>query len=104
MSAADNAGDRGAIAAIVFPPDCEEAVRALWDYLDRALDAPKMAVIDDHLAKCAPCREHARFERALLDRIRGLRREHHDPVALRVRVLAALHDAGFGRAEKPTSN
>ena len=94
---ARNNTNRGSLAAIAFPPECEEAVRALWDYLDRALDAPKMAVIDDHLAKCAPCREHARFERALIDRIRGLRREHEDPVALRVRVLAALRDAGLSR-------
>jgi anti-sigma factor (TIGR02949 family) len=104
MSAADDAGGRRSTAATAFPPECEEAVRALWDYLDRALDAPKMAVIDDHLARCAPCREHARFERALIDRIRGLRREHHDPVALRVRVLAALHHAGFARSGNPTSN
>jgi hypothetical protein len=104
MSAADNAGSRGPTAAIVFPAECEEAVRALWDYLDRALDAPTMAVIDDHLAKCAPCREHARFERTLIERIGGLRREHHDPVALRVRVLAALYNAGFARGGKPTSN
>jgi mycothiol system anti-sigma-R factor len=104
MSAADNAASGRSITAIAFPPDCEEAVRALWDYLDRALDAPKMAVIDDHLAQCAPCREHARFERALIERIRGLRREHHDPVALRVRVLASLRDAGFARGNNPTSN
>jgi anti-sigma factor (TIGR02949 family) len=97
MSAADNIGSRISMAAIAFPPECEAAVRALWDYLDRALDAPQMAVIDDHLEKCAPCREHARFERALIDRIRGLRREHQDPVALRVRVLAALRDAGLSR-------
>ena len=101
---ADNTGSRSSIGVISFPPECEKAVRALWDYLDRALDAPKMAVIDDHLARCAPCREHARFERALIDRIRGLRREHHDPVALRVRVLATLHDAGFARGDRSTSN
>jgi anti-sigma factor (TIGR02949 family) len=96
MSAADNLS-RGSFVAIAFPPDCEEAVRALWDYLDRVLDVPKMAVIDDHLAKCAPCREHARFERTLIDRIRGLRREHQDPATLRVRVLTALRDAGLPR-------
>ena len=96
MAAADNT-NRSSLAAIAFPPECEEAVRALWDYLDRALDVPKMAVIDDHLARCAPCREHARFERTLIDRIGGLRREHEDPVALRVRVLAALRDAGLSR-------
>jgi hypothetical protein len=97
MADADNTGGRRSATAIAFPPECEEAVRALWDYLDRALDAPKMAVIDDHLARCAPCREHARFERALIDRIHGLRREHRDPLALRVRVLAALRDAGLSR-------
>jgi predicted anti-sigma-YlaC factor YlaD len=69
----------------------------LWDYLDRALGALQMAVIDDHLVRCTPCREHAGFERTLIDRIRGLRREHHDPAALRSRVLAALHDAGLSR-------
>ncbi len=103
MSTADNTS-RMSSAAIAFSPQCEEAIRALWDYLDRTLDAPKMAVIDDHLAKCAPCRAHVEFERTLIDRIRGLRREHHNPVALRVRVLAALHDAGFARGDKPNSN
>jgi len=97
MSAGDNIGGGVAGQAIVFPPECEQAVRALWDYLDSALDALKMAVIDDHLARCAPCREHAQFERTLIDRIRGIRREHDDPSALRVRVLAALHDAGLSR-------
>ncbi len=97
MSAADDIGRRVDGQAIVFPPECEQAIRALWDYLDSALGALKMAVIDDHLARCAPCREHAQFERTLIDRIRGIRRAHDDPGALRVRVLAALHEAGLSR-------
>ena len=86
-----------AVTDVVFPPDCEKMVRALWDYLDRALDAPTMAAIDAHLALCEPCREHARFEPALLDRIRQLRREHDNVAALRGRVLAALHESGMPR-------
>src|SRR5258708_12929750 len=84
---------------IVFSLDCEETVRALWDYLDRTLDAPTMAAIDAHLARCELCREHARFERALIDRIRALRREHDDAIALRARAMDALVHPRSTRSE-----
>jgi anti-sigma factor (TIGR02949 family) len=79
--------------AIVFPPDCEVVVRALWDYLDGTLGPPSMAAIDAHLAECAPCRTHAAFQRKLIDEICALRRQHDDPSALRVRVLDAIRRA-----------
>ena len=82
---------------IDMPVDCEHAVRALWDYLDRTLDAPTMAAIDAHLAQCVYCREHERFERSLIDRLRALRREHEDVIALRGRVLETLVSAGWSR-------
>ena len=76
---------------------CEQAVRALWDYLDRTLDLPTVQAIDTHLAQCGGCREHARFERTLIERIRALRREHQDASAdaLRLRILEALERAGL---------
>jgi anti-sigma factor (TIGR02949 family) len=74
---------------------CEQVVRALWDYLDGALDAPTMAAIDAHLAQCDGCREHARFERALVRRIRELRNEHVDAELLRLRILETLTDSGW---------
>lgn len=77
--------------------ECEHAVRALWDYLDGELDRPTMARIDAHLAACDACSEHARFERALIDGLRALRREHEDPGALRAHVLRALAAAGWKR-------
>jgi anti-sigma factor (TIGR02949 family) len=77
----------------VTPLDCEAVVRALWDYLDRELDEPKMAAIDAHLAECEHCRAHADFEQQLIDEIRALRREHNDPVELRLRVLNAIRRA-----------
>ena len=89
--------ENGETAAVVFPPDCEETVRALWDYLDRALDAPTTAAIDAHLARCAYCREHASFERALIVQLHRLRRECDDPVLLKNRVLGALYIAGMTR-------
>ncbi|MEP6494333.1 MAG: zf-HC2 domain-containing protein [bacterium] len=89
--------DDAPAALLVFPRDCEETVRALWDYLDRTLDAPTMAAIDSHLVQCEYCREHVRFERILIDRLRSLRREHDDAVTLRGRVLTALAEAGWRR-------
>jgi anti-sigma factor (TIGR02949 family) len=83
---------------IVWPPDCEAVVRALWDYLDRELEAPDMAAIDAHLAECEYCRAHAAFERQLIDEIRALRQRHDKPDELRVRVLEAI---GRARAAKP---
>lgn len=81
-----------------FPIDCEATVRALWDYLDSTLDAPTMAAIDAHLADCENCREHLKFEGALLDRLHALRREHDDVEALRARVVTALRNAGKSRS------
>jgi anti-sigma factor (TIGR02949 family) len=89
--------DRIPEVKIMFPADCEETVRALWDYLDRSLDRPQMDAIDAHLARCDGCREHFDFERVLVDRIRDLRRDHDDAAALRVRILAVLRDAGLSR-------
>ena len=79
------------------PLDCEQTVRALWDYLDRTLDRPTMEMIDVHLAACAGCREHALFEGSLIAGLRVLRQEHDDPWALRRGVLQALAGAGWQR-------
>ena len=56
-----------------------------------------MGAIDAHLARCDGCREHVRFERTLIGRIRSLRREHEDAGAdaLRLRILEALERAGL---------
>ena len=74
---------------------CHDAVRLLWDYLDGALDAERAREIDAHLAACAKCPPHFRFERAFLDAVRGARREHPAPTSLRARVVAALARDGF---------
>ena len=99
MVSSDDAVKTPTAPAAVPPSDCEETMRALWDYLDGALDSPGMAVIDSHLSRCEQCREHARFERGLIDRIRDLRREHDDAPALRLRVLEAMHAAGLPRTQ-----
>ena len=97
MPSRDNRRNGEGGSDVRFPPDCEGVVRALWDYLDRALDAPTMAAIDAHLARCQDCREHLRYERTLIERIQGLRRAYPDAATLRLQVLSALHDAGMPR-------
>ena len=44
---------------------CSEAVRQLWDYLDRALSPEDQARIEEHLAFCRRCCGELRFAREL---------------------------------------
>ena len=85
--------------SINWPSDCEAVVRALWDYLDRELEAPKMAAIDAHLAECEHCRAHAAFERQLVNEITAVRRRHDDPVALRARLIDTIRRARAQQTE-----
>ena len=78
---------------VEFPPDCEEVVRALWDFLDSELDDVTARRISEHLEACEYCQSHADFERRLVSELAGLRRQHSDPQVLRERVKAALRKA-----------
>lgn len=78
------------------PLDCEQVVRALWDYIDRRADAVTLGAIDDHLAQCEGCRAHADFEARLVSALSGLRKQHSDPGQLREEVLKMLKAAGLG--------
>lgn len=44
---------------------CEEALRRLFDYLDRELDATHHAEMEQHLRTCRACFSRAEFERRL---------------------------------------
>lgn len=44
---------------------CAEAVRQLWEYLDRDLGATDRARVEDHLAFCRRCCGEAEFADAL---------------------------------------
>jgi anti-sigma factor (TIGR02949 family) len=50
---------------------CAEAVRNLWEYIDRTVDAAERARIDEHLAQCRRCCGELEFayelRRALAD-------------------------------------
>ena len=41
---------------------CEQAVEMLMDFLKRELPPEVAQAVQDHLDKCKPCEQHARFE------------------------------------------
>lgn len=82
------------------PIDCRTAVQRLWDYLDRELDAARMAEVTAHVERCAACSEHFQFARTFLSALSSSQRESvgsdvPDPNALRSRVVEALQREGF---------
>ena len=75
--------------------DCDTVMRQLWAYLDEELTEDRMEAIREHLAVCARCFPQHEFERAFLDQMGKLRREHPNPQTLRTRLVAALAAEGF---------
>ncbi|HZE74430.1 MAG TPA: zf-HC2 domain-containing protein [Gemmatimonadales bacterium] len=71
---------------------CEAAFRQLDDYLDRALDAEEMRLIDEHLATCAACLTEFTFERSVLEHVRDKLRDVAVPPELLARISAQLAD------------
>lgn len=50
---------------------CEETLRRLDDYLDRALTPDELTLVEAHLADCVACAAAARFEARLIDAVRN---------------------------------
>lgn len=50
---------------------CEEMLRRLDEYLDRALTEDDAELVAEHLARCAECAGEFRFESQLMEEIRG---------------------------------
>lgn len=50
---------------------CAEAVRQLWEYLDRDLDATDRARVEEHLSFCRRCCGEAEFADALREFLRS---------------------------------
>jgi anti-sigma factor (TIGR02949 family) len=51
---------------------CEEALRRLFDYLDRELEPHAHGEMEYHLARCRSCFSRAEFERRLKERLREM--------------------------------
>lgn len=64
---------------------CEEALRLLFSYLDRELDAHRHAEVERHLSICRSCYSRAEFEKHLKTRLRDTGSEAV-PAALKQRI------------------
>ena len=53
---------------------CREVIEELWDYLDGELSPERMEALAAHLAECARCHPHYRFELGFLE---ALARQRH---------------------------
>lgn len=47
------------------PINCEQALRLLFDYLDRELEGNQHRDVEQHLQRCRSCYSRAEFERHL---------------------------------------
>lgn len=70
---------------------CEEALRELYAYLDRELDPPSQAAIEQHLRVCRACFSRAEFERRLKERLRATH-SAKAPAALQARLRKVLEE------------
>lgn len=78
--------------------DCDAVMRQLWDFLDGELSADREAAMRQHLALCARCFPQMEFERAFLETLGRVRRDHANLDQVRAHVLAALSAEGFRAA------
>jgi len=70
--------------------DCRAALSNLQDYLKREI-TPELAVeIKQHLERCRPCFNHARFEENFLQMLAARAGKVTCPEVLRAKIMAAL--------------
>jgi anti-sigma factor (TIGR02949 family) len=84
---------------------CDEVLRRLDDFVDRALRAEEIQRVEDHLADCPACAEATRFERALIAGIRARLRRIALPPGLREAIHLRLTTEtihGDGRLDLPS--
>jgi RNA polymerase sigma-70 factor (ECF subfamily) len=67
-------------------PECREACREIYRYLDGALDPAALAAIDRHLDRCRPCCDRFAFQRRLAAAARRSQHATKVPERLRTRL------------------
>jgi anti-sigma factor (TIGR02949 family) len=77
---------------------CENALRRLDEYVDRALSPDELRQVEAHLAECLRCAEEFRFEASLIHGIRArLQRLAIPPSLLRSITLRLRAEVGAPR-------
>ena len=70
---------------------CDEVLRRLDDFVDRALAADEIRRVEAHLAECLACAHAVRFEATLIEGIRSRLRRIAVPEGLMATVSTRLH-------------
>lgn len=55
--------------------DCEQALRQIFDFIDRELESADHEVMHRHLETCKSCFSRMEFERRLKEKLHALREE-----------------------------
>ena len=71
---------------------CEDVFRRLDDFLDRELSPEEARLVEEHLSTCAQCASEHRFERRVLDEVRGKLQRIRAPEGLMDRVKQTIKD------------
>ena len=75
--------------------DCEQAIRAVYEYLDNEIEVTEQVTITQHLRRCRGCADAVEFERLFLARIRQACPESPPPQLIE-KVRALLRQAEEG--------
>lgn len=70
---------------------CEEAVKKLYDYLDKELDKAASEQLDRHLDICRACCDHFEFERKMKSLIQNSCFQQKAPLVLKSRIMDTLN-------------
>jgi mycothiol system anti-sigma-R factor len=69
---------------------CQEAVKRLYEFLDRELDNVTAAQIETHLDLCRLCCDHLEFERKMKELIHNSCISEKAPQILKDKILSKL--------------
>jgi mycothiol system anti-sigma-R factor len=85
--------------------NCEDALRAIYLFLDREMPVDDRAKVQSHLDDCLPCLEAYEFESELKDMIANKCREDVPPhLVERIKLTLQAEFVGDGSPEKSSSN
>lgn len=71
---------------------CEQTVHFLFRYLDGDLGEVEETLVDAHLVHCRRCARKLRFERRVIDSLRGKLQSVRAPDALKARIAHLLEE------------
>ena len=70
---------------------CEEAVKKLYDYIDKELDPNVIRQIDKHLEICRMCCDHFEFEKRMKSLVHESCFQNRAPNYLKLKIVDDLN-------------